>query len=55
MDKEEKKSGGGSGCGCFSTIATLLVLWALIFGVTVGGKHHRITSCSCEKGIEVTP
>ena len=41
-----------SGCGCFSLILFVLLVWALLFGVTYGGKHHFI-SCSCERGVTV--
>jgi hypothetical protein len=49
---ESSSSGGGSGCGCFTLIALVIVLWALIFGVTWNGQHHGI-SCSCDKGLVV--
>lgn len=31
--ERESSSGGGGGCGCISLIATILVLWALWFGL----------------------
>ena len=42
----------GGGCGCISIIVTCLALWALLFGVTYGGKHSDV-SCSCNNGVEV--
>lgn len=42
----------GGGCGCISIVATVLVLWALCFGVTVDGKHYEI-HCSAEHGVTV--
>lgn len=45
-----KKSGSPFGCVWFC-IAVILV-WGLLFGVTVGGKHHGI-GCSCERGVMV--
>jgi hypothetical protein len=43
---------GNTGCGCLSVILTVLAIWALIFGVTVGGKHHEL-GCSCSKGVVI--
>ena len=40
--------------GCVSIVVTVLFLWALIFGVTIDGKHRQI-GCSCDKGVEVSP
>ena len=41
------------GCsGCIGFIATVLVLWAFIFGVTVSGRHYDL-SCSCDRGVVV--
>jgi hypothetical protein len=45
--------GGGCGCwGCFSVVFALLLAWALLFGVTVGGRHYGM-SCSMDRGVEV--
>ena len=38
MSERTTTSSGGSGCGCITIIATILVLWALFFGLTVNGK-----------------
>jgi hypothetical protein len=40
---------GGSCLGC---IVTIIFLWALIFGVTWGGKHYGL-SCSSDEGVKV--
>lgn len=40
-------SGGGSLLG---TILGLTILWALLFGVTVDGKHYGF-SCTCDRGV----
>jgi hypothetical protein len=46
-------SGGGASCsGCLAVILFIILIWALVFGVTIGGKHYGI-SCSCAKGVEV--
>lgn len=42
----------GSGCGCLSAIVFLILIWALVFGVTIGGKHYGL-SCTCERGVVV--
>lgn len=49
-DSNTKSSGGG--CGCLSIVLFMLLMWALIFGITVGGKHYEI-SCSCNRGVVV--
>ncbi len=53
MSKAEATATSGGGCGCITIILTLIVIWATIFGVTIGGVHHEL-SCSCKKGVEVT-
>lgn len=40
------------GVGCLTMIVMFIVIWGLLFGVTVNGKHHGI-SCSTEKGVVV--
>ncbi len=42
---------GGSPFGCLGCIATIIVLWALAFGVTYGGVHYDV-SCG-SSGVEV--
>jgi hypothetical protein len=47
-------SGNGGGClGCMGFIICVVIIWALIFGVTIGGKHYGISSCSTEKGVQI--
>lgn len=41
----------GSGCGCLGLVILCLTLWALLFGVTWGGKHYGV-GCTRAKGIE---
>ena len=50
MSKGSNSSGGG--CGCISIIAACLFVWALVFGVTVGGKHYGFSGCDCN-GVHV--
>lgn len=45
-------SSGGGGCGCLSIVLFVILMWALCFGVTVGGHHYGF-DMSCEKGVEV--
>jgi hypothetical protein len=47
------KKTGGSGCGCISLIATCLFVWALIFGVTIDGKHYGMNGCDSDKGVVI--
>ncbi len=51
--KREPSSSGG-GCGCLSLVVFCLLIWALLFGVTVNGTHYGIT-CSMARGVEVSP
>lgn len=37
--------------GCLPLIVTILVMWALFFGVTINGKWHGI-QCSASRGVE---
>lgn len=40
------------GCsGCLSVILGVILLWALLFGVTWDGNYYGI-SCSTERGVE---
>lgn len=47
----EKKVSCSCG-GCIGLVVTILIVWALIFGVTIDGKHHGIT-CTSDKGVVV--
>lgn len=38
--------------GCLPLLISILALWALCCGVTVGGKHYEV-NCSCAKGVDV--
>lgn len=52
MTSSNSGSSGGGGCGCFSSVLFLLLMWALLFGVSVDGKHYGI-GCSCDDGVSV--
>lgn len=47
---DDESSGGG--CGCLGVIITVIVIWALLFGVTVGGEHY-ILNCSGDQGVSI--
>ena len=38
--------------GCLGVAVTLIVLWAVLFGVTVGGKHYGLR-CDSHKGVVI--
>ena len=46
-------SSGGGCCGCFTIPLLFIALWALIFGVTVDGKHYGLKGCSFDNGVEI--
>jgi hypothetical protein len=50
--KKESSSGGQSPFGCLGCVVTILVLWALVFGVTWGGVKYAV-KCSATNGVEV--
>jgi hypothetical protein len=42
------------GCvGCLSTIMLMIAVWALLFGVTINGKHYGLSGCSCSRGVVI--
>lgn len=44
---------GPKGCAsCLGFVLVLILFWALIFGVNVGGKHYGIASCD-GKGVNL--
>lgn len=54
---DKSSDGGSSGgcCGCFAVPVFVLFVWALVFGVTVGGRHYGISGCSTKNGLEFAP
>lgn len=48
-----KQSGDGD-TGCLGCVLSVLLVWALVFGVTVGGRHYGVF-CSPDKGVEIKP
>lgn len=43
-----------NGCiGCIGTVFGIIILWSLVFGVTVGGEHYGLASCSCNEGVVI--
>lgn len=52
MENDNKVQSSGGGCGCLTIIFSLIIIWALVFGVTIGGKHYEL-SCTFEKGVVI--
>lgn len=52
-DEDEDEDVNSEGPGCFTFVLGVIALWALLFGVTVGGKHYGLRSCSCDRGVEI--
>lgn len=53
MAKKKATAGDSNGPGCISIVLGIVALWALIFGLSVDGKHYGLSKCSCERGVEV--
>ena len=34
-------------------ILGILLIWALLFGVTIGGKHYGLKGCSFDHGVQI--
>jgi hypothetical protein len=52
-ERKMNENGGENGCfGCLATIVFFVVLWGLIFGVTIGGVHHAL-SCNTDDGVVI--
>lgn len=49
-DVSSENSSGG--CGCIGLILWCILIWALLFGVTVDGQHYLL-DCSCDRGVQV--
>lgn len=53
MSEETRKEEDGGCLGCVGFILACILVWALLFGVTVSGKHYGIKDCSCAHGVEI--
>ena len=51
----ESSSGGGGCFGYVTFILACLLGWALLFGVTYGGRHYRVSGCDSQHGVVVGP
>ena len=52
MSEVKYDGSGGGGClGCIGLILCIFVIWGLIFGITVGGRHYGM-KCSVDRGVE---
>lgn len=52
MSDDNKVSVQTSGPGCLGCVGFLIVVWALLFGLTIGEYHYSV-SCSTERGVEL--
>ena len=52
MSKRSADNSGG-GCGCISLVAGVLFVWALLFGVTIDGRHYGLSGCSSADGLQI--
>ncbi len=55
MPKSDKQifSVKSDGCGCFTIIFVVILIWAIIFGVTVNGHHYGLAGCNTDNGVKV--
>lgn len=42
-----------NGSGIIGTALGIVILWALCFGVTIGGKHYGLAGCDSDKGVQI--
>lgn len=50
---DDHEGGCGCGCGCSSIVGAVLfviLLWAIVFGVTLGSRHY-VLDLSLEEGV----
>jgi hypothetical protein len=36
-----------------AAVVGIVLLWALICGVTVNGKHYGLAGCDCRNGVKI--
>lgn len=53
MGKQQIDVTVNEGSGCFKFVLVCILLWALVCGVSVGGKHYGLRGCSCDRGVEI--
>lgn len=41
------------GSGCLGCVVAIILIWILVFGVTIGGKHYGLGGCSSNEGIKL--
>lgn len=52
-EDEDEDEEGGVGCrGCLLMIIGFFLIWMLLFGVTVGGRHYGV-GCNCSEGVVI--
>ena len=52
-EASQDDSAGCNPMGCFSIVLIGLAFWALVFGVTVNGRHYGVAGCNTEQGIKI--
>ncbi len=52
-DAEEANGGKSSDSGCLGFVVGLLLIAALLFGVTIDGKHYGLRDCGCDTGLVI--
>lgn len=45
----EAEASGGT-CGCLSFVIFCILVWALVFGLTIGGTHYSM-ECTSDRGV----
>jgi len=53
MAKDNNSSVSVSCGGCLGTVLLIVGVWALVFGVTVSGKHYGVSGCDTDHGVKV--
>ena len=53
MRNSSKSSVSVSCGGCLGTVLLIVAVWALVFGVTVDGKHYGVSGCDATHGVKV--
>ena len=52
MSECKLESNGGCG-GCLIFCISVIIVWALLFGVTIGGVHYGLGGCDPESGVTI--
>lgn len=44
-------SNSDNNTGCLGLILTIILVWALLFGITINGKHYGLHGCDGSNGV----